>query len=191
MRRTKKSTFTIRDLKVIFTLFAFIILLFIINSFYKKGQKDIKINQSNIKTLKDQDIFPIYKDSKLSLPMSQTGDPFIYVFLSKDKFEDVIDFYEEALKEKYSLKKISYKSMMTVYQFRSIEEDLKLKKEEKLKKDRLKGKDIKVLDDYITKGIEIIPLNHLWARVLEAKTKIKIIIPRKVLFKKEEKKTEK
>ncbi len=185
MRRVRKSTFSIRKLKVIFTIFIFIILSFIINSYFKKGQKDIQINQSNIKTMKTQDIFPIYQGSKLSLSMSQTGDPFIYVFLTKDKYKKVVDFYREALAGKYKLKIINYKRMMTIYQFRSITDDLKIKAEEKLKRDKFKDRDFKILDDYITKGVEIIPLNHLWERAVQAKTKIKIIIPRKILFKKE------
>ncbi len=135
--------------------------------------------------MKKQDIFPLYKDAKLSLSMSQTGDPFIYVFLSNDKYTKIVDFYKEALKGKYILKKINYKNMMTIYQFRSIKDEQKLKNEEKLTRNKLKGKNIKILDDYITKGVEIIPLNHLWERAVMAKTKIKIIIPRKILFKEE------
>ncbi len=186
MRIERRSSFSVRKLKIIFTIFLFIILSFIINSYFRKGQKDIIIEQGSIQTLKKQDIFPIYKNSKLSLSMSHTGDPFIYVFLSKDESEKIIDFYKEALKGSYTLKKIVYKNkIMTIYQFRSIEEDQKLKIEAKLKLDKLNGKDIKILDYYIIKGVEIVPLNRLWEKALQAKTKIKIIIPRKVLFKKD------
>jgi hypothetical protein len=181
MRRVSRSSFSIRTLKIIFTLFIFILLSFIINNYYKKGKKNIKINQNNSSSLRKQNIFPIYKNSILSLPMSQTGDPFVYVFLTKDGYEKVVDFYKETLKGTYTLNKIVYKKMMTIYQFRSIEDDKKKEIEKKLK---MRGnKNIKILNDYIKRGIEIIPLNHLWEKVLEAKTKIKIIVPREIVFK--------
>ncbi len=124
------------------------------------------------------------------IPKPGVDPVFIYVFLSKDRYEKIVDFYKEALRGSYTLKKIVYTKMMTIYQFRSIKEDLKLEVEKKLKMTNLKYKDIKILEDYITKGIEIIPLNHLWEKALKAKTKIKIIIPRKILFKKNEERSD-
>jgi len=168
-----------------FSLFMIILLSFIINSYYKKGKKTIKFKQNNSK-IKNQNILPVYKNAILSLPMSQTGDPFIYVFLSKDNYKDIVDFYKKELQNKYLLKKIVYSKMMTIYQFRPAKDKKKLKAEEKLKRKRTTGaKEIKILEDYITMGVEIIPLNHLWEKVLDAKTKIKIIIPKKILYKKE------
>jgi hypothetical protein len=168
-----------------------ILLSFIINTYYKKSKKKINFI-SNKNQIKKQEILPVYKDAVLSLPMSQTGDPFIYVFLSKDNYKSIVDYYKMELGDSYVLKKIVYSKMMTIYQFRPVTDKKKLEIEEKIKREKLSGaKKIKLLEDYISMGVEIIPLNHLWEKVLEAKTKIKIIIPRKILFKEEKKKNDK
>jgi hypothetical protein len=104
---------------------------------------------------------PTYRDARISSSMSSlNGDPFIAVFLTRDSYEQVLHFYREKLNMDYKV--LTYgrgkKVTKTIYQF-----EIK------------KG----VLKDYIGKGVEITPLNTRSQRVYKAKTKIRIIIPRK------------
>jgi hypothetical protein len=104
---------------------------------------------------------PTYPDSRFNAAMSSlNSDPFMAVFFTRDSYEQVLNFYRDKLKIDHKVLKYGRgsKVMRTVYQF-----EIK------------KG----VLKDYISKGVEIMPLTARSQRVLKAKTKIKIIIPKK------------
>ncbi len=184
MKKSRESSLTIRGVKVFFTLVVLGLVLFISSRYFGSWQDNIEIRQPAIRTLKEQKRFPIYPGARLNVPMCQTGNPYIYVFLSKDRYESIVDFYNEVLKGRYRMKKIEYRKMMTIYQFRSIEVDKKFNLDNKnTAASKQPGEEERrLLEDFIFDGVEIIPLNHLWEKVLEAKTKIKIIIPRNVLL---------
>jgi hypothetical protein len=118
---------------------------------------------------------PTYQNSRLSIPMSSlNGDPYIAVFLSEDPFEKIVQYYKNKLKMDFKELKYGHKARnhmtMTVYQF-EIE----------------KGS----LENYINKGVEIIPLKSRSRRVYKAQTKIKIILPRREVVELKRKKEEK
>ena len=73
---------------------------------------------------------------------SLNGDPYIAVFLSGDPYEKILQFYKDKLKIDYKVLKYGHKKRnimtLTLYQF-----------------ELEKG----ILENYISKGVEIIPLN--------------------------------
>ncbi|MCP4216862.1 MAG: hypothetical protein GY765_19580 [bacterium] len=92
---------------------------------------------------------------------SLRSDPYVAVFLTKDSYKDVIEFYKKSLKKgEFIYKELPYgargKTVLTVYQF-----------------EMEKG----ILTNQISKGIEIVPYNTWNSRVYKANTKIKIILP--------------
>jgi hypothetical protein len=104
---------------------------------------------------------PTYENSRLVSYMSSLdGDPYIAVFLSTDPYQKILDYYKSKLK--VNVKELKYgrgkRIMKTIYQL-EVE----------------KG----VLPDYIGKGVEISALNGRSQRVYKAKTKIRLIVPRK------------
>ncbi|UCH94895.1 MAG: hypothetical protein JSV88_32215 [Candidatus Aminicenantes bacterium] len=147
--KTRKPT-----TKALLSLVGIIALTLIINSYMKENEKEIDFPGILYG-------IPTYQNSRLSLPMSSLeGDPYIAVFLSRHPYEKVLQFYKEKLQMDYKVLKYGLRKHITkrVYQF-----------------EMEKG----VLKDYINKGVEIIPLNSRSQRVYKARTKIKIIIPRK------------
>lgn len=150
------------------SLFGIIGLTLIINSYMERNEKEIAfpVNLYGI---------PTYKDSRLSFPMSSmNGDPYIAVFLSGDPYEKVLQFYKDKLKIDFKVLKYGHKKrnhmVLTIYQF-------------EIEKGELKN--------YISKGVEIIPLNSRSQRVYKARTKIKIILPRREVLEFNKKKEEK
>lgn len=145
-----------RRLKGLLSLVGIIGLTIFINSYMDRNEKEIAFPE-NLHGI------PTYQNSRLSFPMSSLdGDPYIAVFLSEDSFEKVLQFYKDNLKMEFKVLKYGHKKRkhmtLNIYQF-EIE----------------KG----VLKDYISKGVEIIPLNSRSRKVYKARTKIKIILPRK------------
>lgn len=98
---------------------------------------------------------PIYPESELNIPLSGTGSPRIFVYLTEDPLEKVLAFYNQAFQaEPVSL---SYgKGAMTVYQYL-------IKPSE--------------LENYPLKGVEVMPYNAFYRRILKKKVKIKIYVP--------------
>ena len=157
-----------REIKALVSLFGIIGLTLIINSYMEKNEQEIAFPE-NLYGI------PTYQDSRLSFPMSSLeGDPYIAVFLSGDPYEKVLQFYKDNLKMDYKVLKYGHKKRkhmtLTIYQF-EIE----------------KGE----LENYISKGVEIISLNSRSQRVYKARTKIKIILPRREVLEFNRKKEEK
>jgi len=99
---------------------------------------------------------PLYPESKLNLPLSGTGDPAIFVFLSDDTLEKVLAFYDEVFKAKPQI--LTYgKGAMTIYQY-LIEPG--------------------ELTNYPQKGVEVMAYNSFYQRVLHKKVKIKVYVPK-------------
>lgn len=145
-----------RKVKALFSLFGIIGLTLIINSYMERNEKEIAFPE-NLYGI------PTYQNSRLSVPMSSlNGDPYTAVFLSGDPYEKILQFYKEKLKKDFKVLKYGHKKRkhmtMTIYQF-----------------ELEKG----ILENYITKGVEIISLNSRSQRIYKAKTKIKIILPRR------------
>jgi hypothetical protein len=158
----------VRKVKALLSLFGIIGLTLLINSYREKNEKEIAF-PGNLYGI------PTYPDSRLSFPMSSmNGDPYIAVFLSRDPYEKVLRFYKDELKMEYKVLKYGHKKRkhmtMTIYQFEIEKGDL---------------------ENYISKGIEIIPLNSRSQEVYRARTKIKIILPRKEVLEFNRKKEEK
>jgi len=156
-----------RKVKGFLSLFGIIGLTLIINSYRERNEKEIAF---------PGDLYgiPTYRDSRLSFPMSSLdGDPYIAVFLSGDPYEKVLRFYKDHLKMDYKVLKYGHKKRkpitLTVYQFEIEKGDL---------------------ENYIGKGVEIIPLNSRSQEVYKARTKIKIILPRKEVLEFNKKKEE-
>jgi hypothetical protein len=157
-----------REIKALVSLFGIIGLTLIINSYMEKNEKEIAFPE-NLYGI------PTYRESRLSFPMSSMdGDPYIAVFLSGDPYEKVLQFYKDKLKMDVKVLKYGHKKRehmtLTIYQF-EIE----------------KGE----LENYISKGVEIIPLNSRSRKVYKARTKIKIILPGKEVLELNKKKEEK
>jgi hypothetical protein len=157
-----------RRIKGLLSLFGIIGLTLIINSYMEKNEREIAFPE-NLYGI------PTYQDSRLSFPMSSLdGDPYIAVFLSGDPYEKVLQFYKDNLKMDYKVLKYGHKKRnhmtLTIYQF-EIE----------------KGE----LENYISKGVEIISLNSRSQRLYKARTKIKIILPRREVLEFNRKKEEK
>lgn len=157
-----------RRIKGLLSLFGIIGLTLIINSYMERNEREIAF-PGNLYGI------PTYQDSRLSFPMSSLdGDPYIAVFLSGDPYEKVLQFYKDNLKMAYKVLKYGHKKRkhmtLTIYQF-EIE----------------KGE----LENYISKGVEIISLNSRSQRVYKARTKIKIILPRREVLEFTRKKEEK
>jgi hypothetical protein len=157
-----------RRVKALLSLFGIIGLTLIINSYMERNEKEIAFPE-NLYGI------PTYQDSRLSFPMSSmNGDPYIAVFLSGDSYEKVLHFYKDKLKIDFKVLKYGHKKRkhmtLTIYQF-EIE----------------KGE----LENYISKGVEIIPLNSRSQKVYKARTKIKIILPRREVVELNKKKEEK
>lgn len=157
-----------RKVKGLLSLFGIIGLTLIINSYMEKNEKEIAF-PGNLYGI------PTYQDSRLSFPMSSpNGDPYVAVFLSRDPYEKVLQFYKDNLKMDFKVLKYGDKKRkhmtLTIYQF-EIE----------------KGE----LENYISKGVEIIPLNSRSQEVFKARTKIKIILPRREVSEFNRKKEEK
>lgn len=99
---------------------------------------------------------PVYPQSTLNLPLSSNGDPHIFVFLSDDSLENVLRFYNEAFKAEPRV--LSYgKGAMTIYQYLVLSSDL---------------------TNYPLKGVEVMPYNAFYRRVMNKKVKIKIYVPK-------------
>lgn len=157
-----------RKVKALLWLFGIIGLTLIINSYMERNEKEIAFPE-NLYGI------PTYKDSRLSFPMSSmNGDPYIAVFLSGDPYEKVLQFYKDKLKMDFKVLKYGHKKrkhmVLTIYQF-------------EIEKGELKN--------YISKGVEIIPLNSRSQRVYKARTKIKIVLPRSEVLELNKKKEEK
>jgi hypothetical protein len=130
-----------------------IILTFIINSHMNESEKEIPFPKIMCG-------IPTYQDAWISSSMSSlNSDPFIAVFFTRDSYKQVLHFYQDRLNMDYKVLKYGKgkKVTKTIYQF-----EIK------------KG----VLKDYISKGVEITPLNTRSQRIYKAKTKIRIIIPK-------------
>lgn len=157
-----------RKIKALLSLFGIIGFTLIINSYMGKNEQEIAFPE-NLYGI------PTYQDSRLSFPMSSMdGDPYIAVFLSGAPYEKVLQFYKDKLKMDVKVLKYGHKKRkhmtLTIYQF-EIE----------------KGE----LENYISKGVEVIPLNSRSQKVYKARTKIKIILPRKEVLELNKKKGEK
>jgi hypothetical protein len=157
-----------RKIKGLLSLFGIVGLTLIINSYMERNEREIAFPEKLYG-------IPTYQDSRLSFPMSSLdGDPYIAVFLSGDPYEKVLQFYKDNLKMDYKVLKYGHKKRkhmtMTIYQF-EIE----------------KGE----LENYISKGVEIISLNSRSQLVYKARTKIKIILPRREVLELNRKKEEK
>ena len=157
-----------RKVKALLWLFGIIGLTLIINSYMERNEKEIAFPE-NLYGI------PTYKDSRLSFPMSSmNGDPYIAVFLSGDPYEKVLQFYKDKLKMDFKVLKYGHKKrkhmILTIYQF-------------EIEKGELKN--------YISKGVEIISLNSRSQRVYKARTKIKIVLPRREVLELNKKKEEK
>jgi hypothetical protein len=138
--------------KRFFLVFGFIILTLFINTFVQNKKTEVKFPKIlyNI---------PTYENSRISAHLTSKGDPYIFVFLSNDKLDKIIKFYENKLKKR--TKKITYRNnWLTIYQINL----------EKM------GENIG-LKNFISRGVEIIPLNSMHRKVYGARVKIKIIIP--------------
>ncbi len=109
---------------------------------------------------------PTYRNSKLSAQMSSLeSDPYTAVFLTKDPYEKVLEFYKEKMGVDHRVLRYGRKGFIKegesarvfhrVYQFK-IEDG--------------------ILTNQISKGVEIIPFNKFNQKVFKAKTKIKIFI---------------
>lgn len=104
---------------------------------------------------------PAYQDARFSSLMSSlNGNPYIAVFLSPDKADQVVRFYQDYFGKEPRLLEYGQRGIVAlkIYQFKLIQGPL---------------------PDSIDKGVEIIPLNSRSQRIHKARTKIKIIIPRK------------
>ncbi|MCP5051690.1 MAG: hypothetical protein GY940_31275 [bacterium] len=143
-----------RHVRAFLSLAGIIFLTFIIHSYKKENEQEIPFPKSLYG-------IPTYENSRLSSRMSSpTGNPYIAVFLSQDSHDRIVQFYKDQLKMDYKVLEYGQRSVVTmrVYQF-EIE----------------KG----VLKNYINKGVEVIPLNSRSQMVHNARTKIKIVLPRK------------
>jgi hypothetical protein len=102
---------------------------------------------------------PTYKNSKLNRTMSSTGDPYIFVFLTKDNSDQVLKYYQKELNIEHQVLKYGRGAIvnLVIYQFTL-----------------LKGEIL----NFPYKGVEIIPLNSFYQRIYGFQTKIKIYIPR-------------
>lgn len=142
-----------RIIKIILTLAAFVCVSYFISTFQGREKK-------NIPTPEVVYGFPTYPGSQFNKLMSGLeGDPFLAVFLSQDPYDKVVQFYKEKLKRAYKLLKYGRNEAMEVYQFAAQPGE--------------------VIETFITRGVEVIPLNSRYQSIYHAKTKIKIIIPRK------------
>lgn len=153
--RTKRSQATTR-VKGLLSLFGIIACTIIINSYMQQNEKEI--DYPNLLYG-----MPTYPEAKISYPMSSVnGNPYIAVFLSGDSYEKVLEFYREKLKIKYRTIKLGSRGhvVKTFYQF-VMQEGL-----------LANGKSV-------GKGVEVHPLNARSELVYKAKTKIKIILPKK------------
>jgi len=148
---------TRRKVKAIFSIFGVVLLSLIISSAIKKSNTDIKFPEFLFGV-------PTYPNAKFNRQMSQTGDPYIYVFLTKDDYKKVLDFYKKKMEVDYKVLKYGRGKItnLIIYQF-------------ELKKGLIKN--------YLYKGVEIIPLNSFYYKVYKAWTKIKIYIPREEIYK--------
>ena len=144
-----------RDIKALVSLAAIIFLTFVISSYKQESQKTAVEVRDNLYGI------PTYKNARLNARMSQmNGNPYVAVFMSNDSHETIVQFYKDRLKMDYKLLEYGKRAVVTmrVYQF-PIE--------------------MGTLKNYLNKGVEIIPLNKRSQMVHSAKTKIKIILPRR------------
>ncbi len=151
-----------RILRIVFAVLGLVIVSYIIQSYRVDHKKKVDSPQFVYG-------LPTYPGSQFNQQMSAlTGDPYVAVFFSDDSYEKVIKFYKEKLKRDYKVLKYGRKShvVMEIYQFQ-IEEG--------------------VLKDYIAKGVEVIPLNSRNQSTYNAKTKIKIILPRQEILETQQK----
>lgn len=143
-----------RKRKAFISIFGIVFLSLIIHSYM--GEKDEE--KAFPKMLYG---IPTYDNSRINYEMSSlNSDPYIAVFMTGDSFEKVLQFYKDRLNKPVKVLEYgrgSHKTK-TIYQFQL-----------------LPG----VLPNYPAKGVEIHPLNSRSQRVYRAKTKIKIILPRK------------
>ena len=98
---------------------------------------------------------PVYPGSELNLPLSGTGEPRIFVFLSDDPLDKVLAFYSSRLKASPNVLRYG-KGSMTVYQYMIRPSQLA---------------------NYPLKGVEVMPYNSFYKRVMRKGVKIKIYIP--------------
>jgi len=142
-----------RKRRALFSLLGIILLTYIIHSY--------KLENGN------EDAFPkilfgipTYPDSTLNTRMSSlTGNPYVAVFLSNDPHEKIVAYYKEKLKRDPKLLELGREPIVTmrIYQFQM---------------------EASPLPKSIGKGVEVIGLNSRSQQVHNAKTKIKIILPR-------------
>jgi hypothetical protein len=98
---------------------------------------------------------PVYPGAKLNLPLSSTGDPAIFVFLSSDSLDQVLAFYDEAFKARST--PLTYgKGAMVIHQYMIQAGELR---------------------NYPLKGVEVMAYNSFYRRVLHQRVKIKIYVP--------------
>jgi hypothetical protein len=153
-RRTGRISPARRKRRAFFTIAGIKVLTFIVYS-YKSGlDKEPRAPKM---------VFgiPAYQDARFSSTMSSlNGNPYIAVFLSADSYEVVLRFYKDYFQKEPKVIEYGQRSIvaMRIFQF-----------------ELEKGP----LPDSIDKGVEIIPLNSRSQRIHKARTKIKIIIPRK------------
>lgn len=143
-----------RKRRAFFTLFGIIVLTFIAYS-YKSGLEKEPQAPNMVFGI------PAYQDARFSSYMSSlNGNPYTAVFLSPDSADQVVRFYKDYFGKEPKLIEYGQRGIvaMKIYQFR-LEDG--------------------PLPDSINKGVEIIPLNSRSRRIHKARTKIKIIIPRK------------
>ncbi len=100
--------------------------------------------------------YPIYPKSRFSGILSFTGErQWLLTYLTNDKVNKVIRFYEKRLNRKAEM--IKYGKSLIIYQF---PKDYTMVNKRKL----------------LTEGIEIIPFGGFYRKVFKANTKIKIYV---------------
>ncbi len=137
--------------RLLITSLCIAMLVVSIHSFWQKAEKSPQAPEILFG-------IPVYPESKLNMPMSGTGDPHIFVFLSDDSLEQVLAFYDEAFKAKPKV--LSYGKSMIVYQYLITPSELA---------------------NYPLKGVEVMAYNAFYQRVLHKRIKIKIYVPKEEL----------
>jgi hypothetical protein len=100
--------------------------------------------------------YPIYPKSRFSEILSFTGErQWLLTYLTNDKVNKVIRFYERKLNRKAEM--IKYGKSLIIYQF---PKDYTMVNKRKL----------------LTEGVEIIPFGGFYRKVFKANTKIKIYV---------------
>lgn len=151
-----------RKWRGLFSLLGIIFLTIVINTYRADSQKEVKFPPELYG-------IPTYENSRLSNSMSSfNGNPYIAVFLAFDDHDTVVRYYKEKLKIDYKLLEYGNRGIVTtrIYQFRLADGEL---------------------PDSISKGVEVMTLNGRSQRVLNAKSKIKIYIPRKEVLEAQQK----